>query len=58
MAKKEKAKHTKLPQGHAAYNLPAPAGGAFSGAQLTQPGPMGPLPPGQAMPPGNPMQGD
>lgn len=57
-SKASKATHTKLPKGHAAYNLPDPSGGAFQGAQLTQPGPMGPLPPGQAMPPGSPMQGE
>jgi hypothetical protein len=41
MAKKS-TKHTKLPKGHPAFNLPDPQGGNFEGAQLNSPGPMSP----------------
>ncbi len=47
-----KASHTRLPKGHAAFNLPAPQGGAFDGAQINNPAPMGT---GQSLAPGRPM---
>jgi hypothetical protein len=53
---------TRLPKGHSAFNLPAPQGGAFDGAQLNSPMGMGgpSLAPGRPMPdgagaPGGPM---
>jgi len=58
--KPAKASHTRLPKGHAAYNLPAPQGGAFDGAQLNSPVPMGAGPtlsPGRPMPDGEDQGG-
>jgi hypothetical protein len=53
-SKPGKASHTRLPKGHAAFNLPAPQGGAFDGAQLNSPMGMGgpTLAPGRPTPPG------
>lgn len=51
-AKATHSQGTRLPKGHSAYNLPAPQGGAFDGAQLNSPVPMGA---GSTLSPGRPM---